>query len=350
MAKKKRTTTSRKKRAQPKSEAGGAALLGIDLGGTKILAVVADRKGRILGEAKQPTKGRQGPDAVIERMADTARQALRRAGTDAAEVQAVGVGAPAPVDSTTGIVYDAPNLAGWDNVPLGERLGAALGMPVFVENDVNAGTYGEYALGAGQGARDMVGIFVGTGVGGGLILNGSLRQGARGAAGEVGHMIILAGGPVCGCGQRGCLEALASRTAISRDIWAGIRAGRESLIPRLVKTPGRTITSGTLKKALADGDELVAEVVRRAQWYLGLQAATIVNLLDPERLVYGGGVVEALGEPFLRPIRAVARQHLIQQRDADRVQIVPARLGDHAGVLGAALLAHRRLQQGPPDA
>ncbi len=348
MAKKKRATGTTKqsgahggKEEQPTPTAQSEAplLLGLDLGGTKILAVVADGTGQILGEAKQPARGQEGPDAVIERMADTARQAMARAGASWADLQAIGVGAPGPVDSTSGTVYHAPNLAGWDEVAVGPRLAGALGVPVLVENDVNAGTYGEFALGAGRGLRDMVGIFVGTGVGGGLILNGALRQGFRGAAAEVGHMVVLADGPVCGCGRRGCLEALASRGAISRDIWAAIRAGRESAIPSLIRIPGRSITSGALKKALAAGDGLVAEVIGRAQWYLGLHAAAIVNLLDPEMLVYGGGVVEALGDRFLQPIRDVARQHFIQQRDADRVQIVSAQLGDHAGVLGAALLA-----------
>jgi glucokinase len=338
--KKKRKTRSKASKPKP-------LLLGVDLGGTKILAVVADRTGRILGEAKHPTLGKQGPDAVINRIAEAARQAMGRASADWANLQAVGVGAPGPVDPVSGTVYHAPNLPGWDEVALGPRLGEMLGVPVYVENDVNAGTYGEFALGAGRGVQNMVGIFVGTGVGGGLILDGALHQGFRGAAGEIGHMVLLADGPVCGCGRRGCLEALASRVAISRDIWAGIHAGRESTIPAFVKGRQRRITSGALKKALAAGDELVAEVMGRAQWYLGLHAATLINVLDPEMLVYGGGVVEALGDAFLAPIRTVARQYAIQQRDADRVQIVPAQLGDYAGVLGVALLARRRQQDSP---
>jgi glucokinase len=341
--------TKRKTRSV-KARKPGPLLLGVDLGGTKILAVVADRTGRILGEAKHPTLGKQGPDAVINRIAEAARQAMQRASADWTDLQAMGVGAPGPVDPVSGTVYHAPNLPGWDEVALGPRLGEMLGVPVFVENDVNAGTYGEFSLGAGRGVQNMVGIFVGTGVGGGLILDGALRQGFRGAAGEIGHMVLLADGPVCGCGRRGCLEALASRVAISRDIWAGIRAGRESLIPNLIQGTRRRVPSGALKKALAAGDELVAEVMGRAQWYLGLHAASLINVLDPEMLVYGGGVVEALGDAFLAPIRTVARQYFIQQREADRVQIVPAQLGDYAGVLGVALLARRRRQQDSPAA
>ena len=195
----------------------------------------------------------------------------------------------------------------------------------------------------------MIGIFVGTGVGGGLILDGRLRSGFRHAAGEVGHMIVVADGPVCGCGKRGCLESVASRTAIERDIRLGIAAGRKSLVAKLVRQEGR-LTSGVLARAVREGDPLTTEVIGRAQWYLGLLAASIVNLIDPELIVFGGGVVEAFGKEFLAPIRAIARQHYIQQAGAKRVRIVAAQLGDHAGVLGAAVLARRLAGAGPDTA
>lgn len=323
-------------------------VVGMDLGGTKILAAVVDADGRIMAEAKSGTKSQQGPDRVIELMAQTAQKAARLAGIDWHAVAGVGVGAPGPVDPQSGMVYNPPNLPGWDQIALGPRLAEALGVPVFIENDVNLGTLGEYALGAGRDTRDMVGIFVGTGVGGGLILDGRLRSGFRHAAGEVGHMIVVADGPVCGCGKRGCLESVASRTAIERDIRLGIAAGRKSLVAKLVRQEGR-LTSGVLARAVREGDPLTTEVISRAQWYLGLLAASIVNLIDPELIVFGGGVVEAFGKEFLSPIRAIARQHYIQQAGAKRVRIVAAQLGDHAGVLGAAVLA-RRLTGAGPDA
>jgi glucokinase len=321
-------------------------VIGMDLGGTKILAAVVDAEGRILAEAKRTTRADEGPDFVIKRMAQTARKAARLVGIDWTAVTGLGVGAPGPIDPESGFVYNPPNLPGWDEIALGPRLSEALELPVFLENDVNLGTLGEYALGAGRDTRDMVGIFVGTGVGGGLILDGQLRSGFRHAAGEVGHMIVLADGPVCGCGKRGCLESVASRTAIERDIRLGIAAGRKSLIPRLVREKGR-MTSGVLARALRKGDPLTTEVMGRAQWYLGLLAASIVNLVDPETIVFGGGVVEALGEEFLTPIRVTAHQYYIQQAGADRVRIVAAQLGDHAGVLGAAVLARRRTSTDP---
>lgn len=320
----------------------GPYVIGIDLGGTKILATVLDADGTIVAEAKQKTRAKEGPDAVIERIAYTAKNAAVRASVDWSAIRGVGIGAPGPIDPQAGMVYNPPNLPGWEEVALGPRLAQALGVPVCLENDVNLGTLGEYAHGAGRGTQDMVGIFVGTGVGGGLILGGKLRSGFRHAAGEVGHMVLLAGGPVCGCGRRGCLEALASRTAIERDIQLGLEAGRESLIPKLTRDGKGRLTSGTLAKAFRRGDPLVTEVIGRAQWYLGLLTASIVNLIDPEMVVFGGGVAEALDEDLLAPIRVTARQHFIQRIDADKVRIVPAELGDHAVAMGAAVLVSQQ--------
>lgn len=319
-------------------------VIGMDLGGTKILAGVVSTDGKVLGMAKRATKAAAGPDAVIERMIKTAQEAVEAAGLKMGDIAAVGTGAPGPLDPDRGVVLRTPNLVGWDDVPLAEKLGDGLGMPAFIENDVNLGTLGEHALGAGKGVRDMVGIFVGTGIGGGLILDGMLRQGWRKACAEVGHMIMLAEGPLCGCGNRGCLEALASRTAIERDIWGGIKAGRESMIPGLMGKSDR-LTSGALAEAWEKDDPLVREVLGRSQFYLGLAVASLVNLVDPEMIVLGGGVIEALGEQYLEPIRAVAYQYFINKRGARDVKIVPAKLGDLAGLLGAATWARQQLSK-----
>ncbi len=319
-------------------------VIGMDMGGTKILAGVVGLDGNVLGTAKRATKAAAGPDAVIERMIKTAQNAVEAAGLKMDDIAAVGTGAPGPLDPDRGIVLRTPNLPGWDNVPLAKLLGEGLAIPAFVENDVNLGTLGEHALGAGTGVKDMVGIFVGTGIGGGLILDGALRQGWRKACAEVGHMIMLAEGPLCGCGNRGCLEALASRTAIERDIWGGIKAGRECMIPELIGKDGR-LTSGELAEAWEKGDPLVREVLGRSQFYLGLAVASLVNLLDPEMIVLGGGVIEALGETYLEPIRAVAYQYFINKRGARDVKIVPAKLGDLAGLLGAATWARLQLSK-----
>jgi glucokinase len=317
-------------------------VIGMDLGGTKILAAVVDKRGQIVAEAKQKTMADKGPDAVIERIAETAVQAAAAGQIGWKAIKGVGIGAPGPMDPDSGTVYTPPNLPGWKEVALGPRLSEALGVPVCLENDVNLGTLGEHALGAGRGTKDMVGIFVGTGVGGGLILDGKLRSGYRHAAAEVGHMIVLADGPVCGCGKRGCLEAVASRTAIERDIRLGLAAGRESMISKLTVGGTKRLTSGVLARAWRKGDPLVSEIMQRTQSYLGMLTASIVNLVDPEMIVFGGGVIEALGGDFLDPIRVTARQYYIQQTDAEKIRIVAATLGDYAGVLGAAVLTRQR--------
>lgn len=325
-------------------QANNQYVVGIDLGGTKILAGVVDTKGRILGQAKRATKPEGGVEAVVERMAKTVREAVAAADLELSDIGAVCSCAPGTIDAERGVVRFAPNLHNWENVPLAKLLGEALKVPAFIENDVNLGTLGEHVLGAGQGVRNLVGIFVGTGIGGGLILDGKLWSGWRGGAGEVGHTVVLAEGPVCGCGSRGCAEALASRTAIERDIWAGIKAGRPSIVPELMRKDDRQrLTSGVLAEAYDKGDALVREVIGRAQFYLGILVANVVNIIDPEMVIIGGGVAEALGKAYIEPIRPVAYQYFINKRGAEDVAIVPARLGDHAALLGAAVYARQRL-------
>lgn len=320
-------------------------VVGIDLGGTKILAGVVDPRGKIIGQAKRATKPEGGAESVVERMAKTVREAIKAADLDVGDIAAVCSCAPGTIDAGRGVVRFAPNLQNWENVPLAQLLGDALKLPAFIENDVNLGTLGEYVLGAGQGISSLVGIFVGTGIGGGLILDGKLWGGWRGGAGEVGHTVVLAEGPVCGCGSRGCAEALASRTAIERDIWAGIKAGRASVVPELMQRDGRQrLTSGVLAEAYAQGDALVREVIGRAQFYLGVLVGNLVNIIDPQMVIIGGGVAEALGVAYLDPIRPVAYQYFINKRGAQDVAIVPAKLGDNAALLGAAVYARQRLQ------
>jgi glucokinase len=322
------------------------AVVGMDLGGTKILAGVVDAEGNILGQAKRSTKPEGGAEAVVARMAKTVREAVESAHLELSDIAAVCSCAPGTIDPARGVVRFAPNLHNWENIPLAQLLGDALGLPAFIENDVNLGTLGEHELGAGQGIDDVVGIFVGTGIGGGLILGGKLWSGWRGGAGEVGHTVVLTDGPVCGCGSRGCAEALASRTAIERDIWAGIKAGRSSLIPEIMQGDKRErLTSGALAMAYEKGDPLVREVIGRAQYYLGVLVANLVNIIDPEMVIIGGGVTEALGEQYLEPVRPVAYQYFINKRDARNVKIVPAKLGDNAALLGAAVNARRRLDR-----
>jgi glucokinase len=325
--------------AKKDKSAGPAIVLGIDLGGTKILATVIDQQGRILGDSKRKTKPHKGVDAVIERIAKTAVEAVEDAGLDFELVQAIGIGAPGVADYHTGVIEFAPNLQDWVNVPLGPRLEAMLGVPVVVANDVNAGTFGEATAGAARGFRSVVGLFPGTGIGGGIVLDGKLWRGARNAAAELGHMVVMIDGPLCGCGRRGCIEGLASRTAIERDIRGEIRGGRASLITELVDLDDERITSGTLAKALKKGDGLVTDVLQRASYHLGILTAAVVNALDPECVVYGGGLVEACADFMLPIIRDTTYHYLIRPVDPEHLPILEAQLGDNATAIGAAMLA-----------
>jgi glucokinase len=279
---------------------------------------------------------------LIRDIAINTKKAVADSGVPWARVVAVSVGAPGAVDPRNGIVYKAPNL-GWENVRLSRKLEAILSVPVFVENDVNAGAWGEYVLGAGKGTRDMIGIFIGTGIGGGLIFGGELHEGYRNAAGEIGHIVIEKNGPRCGCGQKGCVEALASRSAMERDVRRAIRSGVPSVVPQIMKERKRTrLTSSTIVRALAQNDSLMQKVVKRAQFYLGILVANLVNTMDPEAIVIGGGIAERLAEKFVGPIRATAWQYFLRQDGRERIRIVPGILGDNAGAMGAAVLARQR--------
>lgn len=323
--------------------------VGIDLGGTKILAAVVDSQGQIISRQKMktvPQAGQQGiPEIVVPRMVEAVKKAVAKAGLTLADITAIGTSAPGTVDVSLGRVHRAANLQGWDHgYDLGPALEKRLGRPVFVDNDVNLGTLGEAVYGAGQGMKDVIGVFIGTGIGGGIILNGDLRHGFRYAAAEIGHVTVRAGGPRCGCGIRGHIEALASRGAISRRLDKAVRNGKAPILAEiLAQRDDPRITSSVIRRALHAGDRKTAKVIAEVQEHLGVFLASLVNILDPECIVMGGGLVASLGEPFLEPIREIAYAHFFQHYDAERVQIVAAALDDDAVVLGAAEWAQRQV-------
>jgi glucokinase len=320
-------------------------VIGVDMGGTKILSAVIDAEGNILGTAKVSTKAGRGAVEVIDRIANCIQQAVSESGVDAESIQAVGIGAPGPLDPATGVVIFAPNL-GWRDVPLKAELEARVGFPTFVDNDVNVGTLGEHVFGAGRGVQNVVGIFVGTGIGGGIILQGELFHGASKTAGEIGHIIVKAGGPRCGCGTRGCLEAIASRTAMTKQFQKAIlKKGKKSVLSELTGGDLESIRSGVLAKAVRMNDKLTLKVFKKVTKYLGIGIGSIVNFLNPEMIVLGGGVVEALDDTFLDNIRAAVEKYSLPNT-LDGVQIVPAELGDNSGILGAAALARQRSEVG----
>ncbi len=324
--------------------AGRTHAAAIDLGGTKILAAVFAPDGSIVSRAKKMTRAERGAEVVVDRMAEAVREAAAKAGVDVAELQAVGVGVPGPLDADTGVVFVAPNL-GWRDFAVGPALAERLGRPVRLGNDVSVAVLAEHEAGAGRGTRHMVGIWPGTGVGGGIVVNGRLYGGVGDLAGEVGHMTILADGPKCGCGGRGHLEALCSRTAIVREIARRVKGGEKTRLSKITGKDVTQATSGDLAKAIAKGDKMVSEVIDRAGYYLALGIANLANVLNPELVVLGGGVVEALGESFVNGVAEQVRMQPLHAVTAD-LRIVASSLGDDAGITGAALLARRAVQAG----
>jgi len=310
---------------------------GVDLGGTKIqTAVVRDR--RVIGSARALTPRTSALD-VVAAIADTVRDALKDAGLDPDELAAVGVGTPGDVDTARGHVARAANVVGFaDGFDLGPRLSDRLGgVAVIVDNDVRVATLGEFNRGAGRPFRDLLGVFVGTGVGGGLILGGRLRRG-RGSAGELGHTVVKPGGRRCGCGRRGCLEAYAGRQSIEAAARRAVEKGKKTNLFKIMEHKGRDrVTSSVVADALAKDDEVVTRLIDQAVWAMGLALASTQNLLDLEAIIIGGGLGDRLGRPFVDRVVAEMRPHLFVP---DHPPIVlTTELGDLSGAVGAAVTA-----------
>ena len=314
--------------------------VGVDLGGTKILAAVFDDAGKMLSREKKATKPELGPTGVIDRVEECIHETLAAAALPHTAVAALGIGVPGPIDAKGEVVRVAPNLH-WNNVPLARLLNKRLDIPVTVVNDVQAGTLAVGEYGTGRGLQNFVCMFIGTGLGGGIVLNGQLYRGSTGMAGEVGHMTVIPeDGPKCGCGNRGCLEAVASRSAIVRRIVHEIENGRKSIVKQLCDGDLTRIRSRILSTAYRQGDELVREVIHDVCHYTGIGAAILINAFNPQAVILGGGVIEALGDRMLPRITKSAWAHVIAP-SPERIRIKDTGLGDDAGILGAALAARR---------
>src|ERR1051325_3032575 len=266
-------------------------VVGVDLGGTKILAGVFPPSLESASTSKLSTKAERGPAEVIGRIARCVREAVDEADLALNQIRGVGIGAPGAVDFGSGKVIFAPNLPGWKDIPLRKRLEKLLGLPVFVENDCHVAALGVYVAELKSLPRSMAGIFVGTGIGGGLVIEGELYSGFCHTAGEIGHMVLDVNGPDCGCGNRGVFEALPSRTAIFRQIKAGIKDGQETLLTDMLGKDLKDLRSGDLRKAIWRGDKFVERVVEGAAQHIGIGAANLVNILSPEVVVLGGGLM-----------------------------------------------------------
>jgi glucokinase len=315
---------------------------GIDLGGTKIQAVVVNGRGSVIGEARHPTPTSGGPPAVAAEMAVTLAEAAEAAGVETSSLESVGVGSPGVIDASAGTVASARNLSDWiEPFPLAAELSRAVGgSPVSLGNDVSVATDAEFKLGAGKPYKSILGVFWGTGVGGGIVLNGKPWNG-RGAAAEIGHVVVKKDGALCPCGREGCLEAYAGRASMEAKARREAEHGRKTELFKIMEKRGRTrLTSGVWARAIDAGDELAIELVERAISYLGAGVGSAVNLLDPEAVVIGGGLGVRFGPAYADRIRDAMMPHVFaDERPPD---VLVASLGDLGGAVGAALLRPER--------
>jgi glucokinase len=313
---------------------------GIDLGGTKIQTAIVDGGGKVLGESRQPTPTSGGPQDVADAMVAALREAAGEAGVETSALDGVGVGSPGDVDEASGVVSGARNLPGWDNsFPLAEVLMKDLGAEVRVGNDVQVATEAEFHLGAGREFQSLIGVFWGTGVGGGLVLGGEPWLG-RGAAGEIGHMVVKRGGAKCPCGRKGCLEAYAGRAAMEAEARRQHAEGVKTDLFKLMRKHDRDrLTSGIWERALDHADHLAENLLDRAIEALGTGIASAVNLLDPEAVIIGGGLGVRFGERYMEALTKEMAKHLFVDERPPAVRV--ASLGDLGGAIGASLLFAR---------
>lgn len=303
----------------------------IDLGGTNVRAIVADLEGNVYGEDIRRSQASEGLDITLDTMVASLETACSEAGVVSSKLKGLGIASPGAVDAFKGVVPEAPQLMGWKDVPLVELMSDRLGMPVWLENDANAAALGENRFGAGKGSRNMLYITVSTGVGGGIIIEGELYRGTRGAAGELGHVIIDIDGPECGCGGHGCLESLASGTAIAKRGSEMAGAGKAPKLAEIAKGEGR-LSAGMIAGAAMDGDEVSVRIFRDAGMHLGIGLAGFVNIFNPEAILIGGGVARS-ADLFLPEARRVMEERAMRAPLED-VRLGLAELGDRIGSLG----------------
>lgn len=305
-------------------------VLVVDLGGTQVRVAISRGTADLAGRVTARTENVAGPEPVVHQIKGLMKRSLAEADLDREALSGAVVATPGPVTAATGIVYSPPNMAGWGTVPLQAMLEEALGLPVRLINDANAAALGEFSFGAGRGSSTLVYITISTGIGGGVIVDGRLLEGASGTAGEIGHMTIDRTGPVCPCGNVGCLEAIASGTSIARRFNAALTAGERSA--RHGPEPARAEDVARLAR---EGDQLAAAVMREAAEAVGIGVINAVHLFNPDTVVLGGGVTQ-VGDLLFAPVRELLRQRAMRL-PAESVRVIPAGLGDNVGLVGAGV-------------
>jgi glucokinase len=313
--------------------------IGVDLGGTNIKAGIVDlQTGKLITKRSTPTRAHEGHESVMRRIADLIEELIATSGQRRTEFGGIGIGVPGVLDLEQGLVLFLPNLPGtWPNVPLARFIQDKIGLPVRLLNDARAITMGEWKFGAGRGVETLACFAVGTGIGGGLVINGELHLGIGGTAGELGHQTIDFNGPLCGCGNRGCLEAYASGPAIAAMGIKAVIQGQTTAIGALVDHDLNRITSQVISQAASQGDRVAIDIFAQAGEYIGIAAANVLASVGPRKVVIAGGVAMA-GELLLNPIRSTVRQRVFIM-PVDQVEILQAELGSNAGVMGVALWA-----------
>ena len=325
------------------SEAAPTSIrIGFDLGGTKMLAVVFDDDLKILGKKRRKTREKNKDGVQLDRLAETIDMALEDAGVDAKAVEGIGVGCPGPLDLKKGVILEAPNL-GWKDVAIRDYMSDRFGCPAAICNDVDAGVFGEYTAGAGKKARCVVGVFPGTGIGGGCVYEGKIFRGSRGSCMEVGFLQMATEGPAAGVGPVGTLEGLASRLAISAEAAKAVYRGQAPELSKLAGTDLSNIRSGILAKSIEGGDDAIKDIVERAAEQVGRGVGSLVNILAPDVVVIGGGLAEAMPELYLGSVKKGAKRNVLPSlRDCYELKI--AELGDYSTVIGAAALVKQETE------
>ena len=318
-------------------------IIALDLGGTKMLTALIDDDLVVHNRIKVKTPQTTDGNKILRLIISSIEKLLANSSYEKTDIGGMAVCVPSPVNTSKGLVLSATNI-GFKNYPLRDMLQEEIGLPVLVENDVTAGIYGEYKRGAGRGKQHIIGLYPGTGIGGGMILNGQLYRGSRGGAGEIGHMIIQVDGRLCGCGSYGCLETLSSKTALAKDLVQLAALGKSPSILQDVGSDYTEIKSRHIQKALAAGEVDVIELVERAASYLGIGMANCVNIFNPQRIILGGGLIEKLGNAFVKRAEKVMRVHALPHLLED-VDVKVAQLGDDTVITGAALLFQDELDQ-----
>jgi glucokinase len=311
--------------------------VGFDLGGTKMLAAITDEKFHPLVRKRRKTHSEEDNSTGMGRVISTIEKALEEGGITKDQLAGIGIGCPGMLDLDQGIVVEAANL-GWENEPVKDKLEKAFGCPAVIMNDVDAGVYGEYRLGAAKGARTVLGVFPGTGVGGGLVYEGAIFRGKNFSCLEVGHMQVIPNGPRCACGRLGCLEAVSSRLAIAAASAQAVFRGNAPILGQLAGSDLANIRSGVLAEAVKKGDKVIEQIIRDAANHIGTAVGGLVHLLAPDIVVLGGGLVEAMPDLYVEQV-SIAAKKWVCPAYAKTYEIVATKLGDDASAIGAAAWA-----------